>query len=143
MTATNHAITGALIAAISPVAVVAVPLAFMSHFALDNVPHFGVKKHTIFWSIFVTDAFLATIFLLELLSHKPTHWPLLIICAMVAMSPDLMWISRRRRDLDPSTDDMHSIVRFHKHIQREYPWAMGIELIWLMSFLYIFIHIER
>ena len=43
MTGTNHALSGAVIATFLP-APVAIPVAFMSHFVLDAIPHFSVDK---------------------------------------------------------------------------------------------------
>ena len=40
MTATNHALTGAAIGFIVGVPAIAIPLALISHFVLDAIPHF-------------------------------------------------------------------------------------------------------
>ena len=45
MTATNHALSGALIGLAVMQPILALPLAFVSHFMLDAVPHFGFDEH--------------------------------------------------------------------------------------------------
>lgn len=42
MIATNHALTGAAIAVVIKQPILAIPLAFVSHFICDAIPHFGV-----------------------------------------------------------------------------------------------------
>ncbi len=44
MRAINHAMTGAVIGLAITAPVVAMPIAFFSHFALDALPHFGFAK---------------------------------------------------------------------------------------------------
>ena len=43
MTATNHALTGATIATLVRQPYLAIPLAFLSHFFCDALPHFDIK----------------------------------------------------------------------------------------------------
>ena len=45
MTATNHVVTGIAIVALVPNPAISLPLAFLAHFALDALPHFGDRKH--------------------------------------------------------------------------------------------------
>jgi hypothetical protein len=44
MTGFNHGMAGAVIALTVKQPVLAVPLAFLSHFATDMIPHFGLDE---------------------------------------------------------------------------------------------------
>lgn len=101
MTATNHALSGALVGAIITQPVLAIPLAFASHFILDAIPHFGLddigghtsKKNTkIFHRILIIDAILLlSVFVWFFVIGA--SW-LVITCAIVAGSPDFVWAYR-------------------------------------------------
>jgi hypothetical protein len=96
MTATNHALAGAVVALIVKEPVLAVPLALASHFALDILPHFGMhsweerRKHPLmFKNYFVVEAAaLIGLILIFWLARAPA---LVYLCSLVAMSPDFAW----------------------------------------------------
>src|SRR5690349_19130048 len=96
MTATNHVLTGALIAVVVHNPVVALPAAFLSHFVLDAIPHYGNKKLKIdssgYRTLLVSDMSLAAYFLAFLLIVQPPYAWLAVACGILAASPDLMWI---------------------------------------------------
>jgi len=141
MTATNHIVTGALIATALHNPLVAVPVAFLSHFAMDCLPHFGKKtyKTVEFVQLLVADVFLASVLLLILIIARPDHWLLLIACGIVAASPDLMWIAKfihKVKTGEAFPKPKYLITRFHHFIQwGERPWGMAIELPWFAIFL--------
>jgi hypothetical protein len=99
MTATNHALTGALIGVTVSNPVLAVALAFTSHFVLDGLPHFGGDDkrlklpfngrlfQTILFADIVLCLLLAGVFALT----QPAHWFVIVLCAFVATSPDFAW----------------------------------------------------
>ena len=98
MTASNHTLTGVLIGLAVPVPLVALPLAFASHFALDALPHYEMldfesknSQAKFKWILLADAAVMASILLFIILS-QPAHWPLLIACGLLAASPDLMWL---------------------------------------------------
>jgi hypothetical protein len=101
VTATNHALSGALIGATITQPILAIPLAFISHFGLDAIPHFGLdnigghtnKKNTkLFHKILLIDAvFLATVFVWLLFAGA--NW-LTFVCLIAAGSPDFVWAYR-------------------------------------------------
>ena len=99
MTATNHALSGALIGLVITQPAVALPLAFVSHFVLDALPHIGLdefgghlKARKKFHKILYVDAlFLTLVFVVLLVLNAP--W-LVFACAIVAGSPDLVWAYR-------------------------------------------------
>lgn len=98
MTATNHAITGALIGLIVGQPALALPTAFLSHFVCDAIPHYGNDKLSLrsknFKRLLVTDAGLCILLVALLALRHPAHWLLAAICAFVATSPDLLWFPR-------------------------------------------------
>lgn len=99
MTATNHALSGAVIGLSITHPAIALPLAFASHFVLDVVPHFGLEKFTGYWKqkelfrkFILTDALLLCLFFVFLLFAKA---PLLVFaCVFLACLPDTAWAYR-------------------------------------------------
>ncbi len=145
MTATNHTITGILVAAAYPHPLVAIPLALASHLVLDSLPHYGDDKlphrSSKFKLIVASDAIVALIVLLTVLFAIPTHWFLLLICGVVAASPDLLWLPywidelRRKK-----AKKKYPLIRFLSWIQwgeRAYGWIF--EFIWFIGATYLLV----
>lgn len=93
MTATNHVIAGALIATAVHNPWAALPLAFLSHFVMDMLPHFGLGPKVVLGSprylwILFTDLAIAAVILIALLFNGEF---LLVACAVAAASPDAIW----------------------------------------------------
>lgn len=142
MTATNHALTGAVIALAIKQPWLALPLAVGSHFAMDALPHFGnhprfALDSRSFLFLLAADAGAAFAVLLSLVVLLPGYWLMPVAAAMLAMSPDLLWFpnyvrgvnGRKQKKLDP-------ITRWHSSIQRyELPWGWYVELVWFFCFL--------
>lgn len=138
MTATNHAVTGAIIALVVKEPVLALPLAIASHFALDSLPHFGNHPkvpHTsrAFLYILAADAGMASSILMSLFILLPGSWLLPVACAILAMAPDLMWFPNFVREVTgQKLKKPDAITLWHKKIQRyERPWGMYVEAVWL------------
>ena len=96
MIALNHALTGALIGLSVHNPALALPAAFLSHFILDMVPHFGAKPELTKTRGFVVYLALdacSCILLVGILfaSHHP-HWLQASVAAFLAASPDFLWI---------------------------------------------------
>jgi hypothetical protein len=148
VTATNHVLTGAVIALVIKQPAAALPLAVASHFVLDSLPHFGnhpkvPHTSTAFLYILASDAGMAAAVLLTLFVVLPGHGLLAIACGILAASPDLMWFpnfvrevtGRKLKKPDP-------ITRWHKRIQRyELPWGMYIEALWFVIFVPILLNL--
>ncbi len=147
MTATNHAVAGAIIAVYIHEPVLALPLALASHFVLDSLPHIGIKGYNrLFTKVLFTDILVCSIFLIAIILIKPAHWQLLISCALLAMSPDLMWLPRYIRHLrHKSQKPMNRIMNFHKNIQRhEIVWGYFVEIPWfIISLLFLIVSIHE
>ncbi len=98
MTATNHALTGALLGLIIGQPLIALPVALLSHFVCDAIPHYGNDAVKLwsnnFKNMLVVDASLCVLLVAVLAYHQPTHWLLASFCALLATSPDLLWIRK-------------------------------------------------
>lgn len=134
MTGTNHAITGAIIGICIDRPLLAIPLAFVSHFVLDALPHFGQKyenRTNLFKAVVSVDTILM-VFLFTVLVVS-SQW-LLIACAITAMSPDFAWIYRftikenfGRQPMPP----LNKFNQFHVNIQKyESSEGMLFEIAW-------------
>lgn len=137
MTATNHALTGATIALAVKRPELAIPLAFLSHFALDAIPHFGVPPGKFvlrkYYKFLVGDfvALLAmTVVLAVLFTSK--FW-IILSCMAVAAGPDFMWWIYRKNLEDNNKQGVDVISRFHWWIQwKEFTKGIFIEVGWFI-----------
>lgn len=136
MTATNHVATGMVIGSIISLPIISLPLAFLSHFALDSLPHFDAddKGHTTgrFLYTLVADMAVAASILLSTSIIQPNAWPLMITSGVVAASPDLMWLPRWLNELRGKPNKaLGRIAGFHSRIQKntgQKYWV--VELVW-------------
>ena len=101
MTATHHALTGAAIGLIVGQPILAIPLALVSHFILDAIPHFAfstdgekVLRTKLFRNYLIVEALLCFLIVCFLFASQPTNWLLAAICAFVAASPDFLHINK-------------------------------------------------
>lgn len=142
MTATNHVLTGALIGLAVHEPVVAIILAFVSHFVLDSLPHFGAKNHTTkeFQVLLFCDMICATSVLLFLLVVRPDYWALAFFAGIAASSPDLMWLGNWLREMKKQPRKAYKTVftKFHSGIQRfEKHKYWPVEIVWTFGSLAI------
>jgi hypothetical protein len=151
MTGINHIVTGGIIGALVPQPLVAIPLAFLSHFILDMLPHWGdhpddhLKNTPSVYRLIVVDTILSVLFLALLLILQPVNWPVIFASGFVAWTPDLVWVPnyvRVRRGLKQRS--YNSLMRFHKYIQwAEKPKLSNavIEAMWLVAATTIFFRV--
>jgi hypothetical protein len=142
MTATNHALTGALIATAIDKPLLAVPIAFASHFVLDALPHFGVSKNlktrnssSLFRTVTTLDLVIcAALFLIAPWVAQSLDMNIWIMwaCMFAAICPDLVWGYRLYRELTEKLPISKSkFSKFHSKIQwGERPRGLYIELLW-------------
>lgn len=142
MTATNHALTGALIGLAVGNPYIALPAALASHFVCDALPHFGPSNpndlltSNKFKIMLIAEALLCFTIVLILFITHPLHWQVAVVSAFLATSPDLMWIGRFRRAQRGQTDAKKpsALLRFHKSIQWfERPIGAFFELAWAIA----------
>lgn len=136
MRAINHALTGATIGLVLP-APIALPAAFLSHFVLDAIPHFGSENtgtsSRAFNYILAADALLCIGLVVILAVNQPAHWIVASISAFLATSPDLMWIGKylQAQRGKAVVASKHWLLRFHTWIQWfEQPAGLVTEIVW-------------
>lgn len=146
MTATNHMLTGAVIAVAIKKPALAVPLAFLSHFMLDALPHFGIyeddvirrNKHPLFRGVVMVDALLALLTLIGLpfLVHSLPWWQL-ELGMLAAYAPDSVWLVRFAREVRSEIWRPGGwFARWHQKIQwSEKPWGLSVEAVWASMML--------
>lgn len=141
MTGVNHALTGSLIGGVISQPLLAIPLAFASHFALDAVPHFGQdpgKRDWKFKSVLVFDGIALTIGAVIALMTE-NYFPALT--AFIAISPDFVWISRyvfreKWGKVDPGPKNKFS--QWHSSIQKyEREWGILVEVVYFLLLVYL------
>lgn len=146
MTAPNHALTGALIGLSISNPAVAMPLAFLSHFACDAIPHYDlaeqdaskrIRSKKFMQEFLVGGAAACLLLVLTLAAFRPHHWLQAAICAFLAASSDLFWIPRfmhvRRTGQDSPPTNL--FLRFHAWIQwRTGPRLFWVEAVWFVVF---------
>lgn len=136
MTATNHAVTGAVLGLALANPAVALPVAFFSHYVLDALPHYGNDKpgyltSNTFRNYLRIDALLCVLLVIVLAILQPQHWLLACICAFVATSPDLLWINKYLKARSGKPWEASSYSRWAIKIQWfEKPQGAFVEFAW-------------
>lgn len=137
MTAPNHALTGALIGLSIASPAVALPLAFLSHFVCDAIPHYDppgtsaeiYRSKNFIMEFLVLGGLLCLLIVVLLAVAHPVHWLLAAWCAFLAAAPDLLqlpyFLYTRRTGHDHAHPDI--LKRFHAWIQ----WKTGPNLRWV------------
>lgn len=120
MTATNHGIFGAVIAiSLQKYPAAAIAVAPFSHFLLDALPHSGGfedNRSKSFFAYLLTDMSLAVISTLTLAWFWPQISLLIVLCAFLAASPDLVWLYYEY--IKPTKEKNRDIItKFHHKIQ--------------------------
>lgn len=151
MTATNHALTGAAIAAVIKEPLVAIPVAFFAHFVMDAIPHFGLdhkdaftrNKDPRFKTVLVSDVVIAAALLIfvPILLHGLLPLWITLVSMFACMSPDLVWGWHFYHEVKHKTLRAKTIFsKFHKKIQwSETPHGAIAEIVWFACFLTIII----
>ena len=148
MTATNHALTGAVVALSVKQPFLAVLLAFLSHFALDAVPHFGVppgsfelRKYAKFLVADFSTLFLSVILIAVI--YADNFW-VILLCMATAAAPDAFWWKYRKNLEEDSKEGVDAINRFHWWIQwKEFPQGIFVELAWLVFLISLMAMLKR
>ena len=148
MTITNHILAGSIIGLAVSNPVLAIVLAFVSHFAMDVLPHFGyegkngyvVFKHKLMRIVSVA-TFVSSLIVVIFLTATGNWFAL--FTGLIAASPDALgfynYLKHERKEL-PSTGVIGVFhVKFHRYIQWcERPWGVAVEvtvsilLFWLL-----------
>lgn len=151
MTGINHIVTGGIIGALLPQPLLAIPLAFLSHFVLDMLPHWGdhpndhLRTTSSIHRMILVDTVLGVTFFLALLIWQPLNWPVIFFSGAMAQVPDLVWLPnyiRVRKGIKQRS--YNSLMRFHKYIQwSEKPklFHAAMEAIWFVAATTIFLRV--
>ena len=141
MTGFNHGLTGAVIALTVKQPALALPLAFISHFATDALPHWdygtGRKDGKIgsrkFHILLFTDFGLSILLMVVLALLFPAHKWLIWGCMILAASPDLAWFYYRYLKSSVRKTQYDIISRFHIWTEwSETPKGIYVEIAWLV-----------
>lgn len=135
MTGINHATTGIVIALVVKQPMLALPLAFLSHFVLDMVPHSFVplKRKIIAVPYLTLEGLGATVITLICMFAFPSMWLLIGACAVLAFAPDFLWPFYHGGQLRDKPG-FKQFYEFHKNIQ----WSETYRG-WLVEILYFIV----
>jgi hypothetical protein len=162
MTATNHALTGAVIAMWVKRPELAIPLAFLSHFVLDAIPHYNPPnmvrskfenysenynkklQDRNFRIILPLDMLLyfITLIILPFLAPSGVSPLTVFICEIVAVAPDfdggIRYLLQKFTYKTKRAKDDYWFKRFHLWFQwMERPWGIYVELVYLAGIVYV------
>lgn len=145
MRAINHALTGAVIGLTIASPVIALPIAFLSHFVLDIIPHFGMDKENekfmnskIFALSLLLDSILCFILVIFLKINHPVNYTQAAICAFLAASPDLFSINLYIKKLTNNQWKPNIYSKFASTIQWfERPIGGVVEIVWFSAMIVI------
>lgn len=143
MTVTNHMMTGALIAVVIHRPALAIPLALISHFVTDMLPHYGYgdvafherdsQKHFLLKQTLDTYIGLVLLWIVPYVVQSQQAPLVTLLCMLAAFVPDVVWpyqyVMAHRRGVYPP---LNWYAKFHKAIQWcERPWGIYFEAVWL------------
>ena len=128
---------------------IALPLAFLSHYVLDAIPHFGIHEddvvkrnaHWLFRTVVSVDTVLAATLIIAVPLLADVHvngW--LILCDMLAgIAPDSVWIYRHLHFMYKKIErPFGKISQIHQRIQWfEKPWGLPVEVAWVVVSLVV------
>lgn len=141
MTATNHAITGALIASVVTQPILLIPVAFASHLVLDALPHFGEvagSRKKLSKTVWLVDGVLLATLLLWLASSL--QW-IFVLGAIIAVTPDVAWVYRflvKEKFGKNLATPLGGFNKFHAGIQKlESRRGLIVEVAWCVAGFYL------
>lgn len=151
MTATNHALTGAIIGLVIGEPLVALPAALASHFVCDAIPHFGDGTKSLkrlktnnFRNYLVLEFCLCVLLVSCLALFRPENWFLASVCAFLATSPDLVWINKYMKTRGGQKWKRNAFEAFASNIQWfEKPIGAVVEVAWFIAALVILVPFFR
>ena len=144
----NHALTGAIIGLTIENPVLALPVAFGSHYVMDALPHYdydgdrsgrwiGTKSFAI---VLGADAFICLLIVVALMLAQPKNWLLASACAFLATLPDAFSVMRFIHIRDGVKHVPNAYERFASKIQWfERPIGGVVEIAWFIGAGLLFI----
>jgi hypothetical protein len=149
MTITNHAVTGALVAAAINRPILSIPAALLSHFAIDVIPHwdYRFKNQPFKQAAIMIDLTLSLTLLLFLAVSVHASQRLIIAGGVLGILPDLMWapyILFNKPSPTDKTSLLHLLRRLHLKIQwSETKKGIYVEITWLIFTLLLTLRLRR
>lgn len=129
---------GALVAMVAPHPVLAGAAALVSHIVLDAMPHFGRSSLRVQNLVVVGD--IVCVLVLLGMSWEANRY-LAIICGLIAMSLDLLWIPYYRAQLAGRPYTLNKLEHWLHALQwGERPWGLAIEIPFGIALLWLLIH---
>ena len=148
MTGLNHAVTGALVAVAIKQPAIALPAAFLSHFAIDMLPHWDYKIPGLarMRRLVIGIDFLASFWLIFLVSILlPESGWLALAGGFLAIVPDAMWLPYILHGVQSPAHKntlLHIARRFHLKIQwSETSIGLAVEAAWFVLMLTLLIKV--
>lgn len=141
MTGFSHATTGVVIALAVHNPALALPMALASHFVLDAIPHYGDDNldgsNKAFRRFILIDAIAGFSISALMFFLLPEQRVLIVLCAVMATIPDLMWLPNHIRQIKNQPTKPHNrLMRWHYSIQFEHPvWGIAAEILWAAAML--------
>lgn len=144
MTATNHTLTGVAIAVAINHPAIALPAALLAHFVMDMIPHSELKIKEVWFDLLL--AIMTIVAVTIFLRNDISIW-LVLACAFLCASPDLVWGWRyfKFKDIQKliSAEPISWFSRWHQKIQwSETRPGILTEIVWFVATL-SFILIKR
>lgn len=132
MTGFNHALAGVGIAITVGNPILVAPIALVSHFLLDMLPHFYLKsfgdtttrpyQRRLLWFLAV-DGVITLSFVIWAIYLWPQLWLAIAVGVFFAMAPDILW------PLNGRVEALKKFFQFHQKIQWfENPWGALFEV---------------
>jgi hypothetical protein len=151
MRAINHALTGAVIGLAIAEPAAAIPLAIVSHFVCDAIPHYGQNdpedqrlQSSLFRRLIYFDTILCFGLVILLAINRPINWQLAVICAFLAAAPDLLSINKYRHALAHTKYHPNLYSKFASQIQWfERPIGVVVEVAWFIGAIVLLIPLLR
>ena len=151
MRATNHALTGAVIGLTITEPAAAIPVAIISHFVCDAIPHYGQDilgskrlRTILFRRLLYVDTVLCLGLVILLAVNRPINWQLAVICAFSAAAPDLFSINRYRHVLEHTKWRPNLYSKFAVWVQWfEHPIGAVVEIAWLIGAIVLLVPFWR
>lgn len=139
MTGFSHTTTGVVIALSIHHPALALPLALLSHFVLDALPHYGNATldgtDKFFRRFIIADAIAGFGIAIVMMLLIPEKWLAIALCGALATIPDLMWLPNHIRQVKNLESKPHNrLMHWHQSIQFEHPvWGVAAEAMWVTA----------
>ncbi len=151
MTGLNHAVTGALVAAVINKPLVALPAALASHFAADVIPHWNyyLRPHIARRQVIMMADLALSLALLLILALTVDANPYLVFMGgLLGVLPDTMWlrffITGKTDFLGGNERLINRLRRFHLWIQwSETTKGFFVELLWFPLMLWLIYQVHH